>query len=215
MKPVVFLINNRFVVEKAKNEVWDKTRRENHRLEPRLMKLLCLLADKCGEAVPREVMVKEIWADYPGGNEGLNQAISFLRKLLDDEDKQIIVTLPKTGYIFRGKISSGLAREPFKNKTTWVKVIFPISATFIFLITALIYFTGRPSVTIQPDRLTQEQLIKLSKTDSKTDSIIGSKTDSMIGSKTDSIIGSKADSIIGSKNDSISQADTVKKTKDK
>ncbi|MBL7757344.1 MAG: winged helix-turn-helix domain-containing protein, partial [Chitinophagaceae bacterium] len=98
MKEGIFQINDRFVVDHSKNEVRDKENNLASRLEPRLMKLLCLLVDRCGEVVTRDYIIKEIWNDYPGANEGLNQAISFLRKQLADDSKTIIKTLPKEGY---------------------------------------------------------------------------------------------------------------------
>ncbi len=53
-KELVFLINNRFAVNKTRNEVSDQVKGQIHRLEPRLMKLLCLLMDRPGEVVSRE-----------------------------------------------------------------------------------------------------------------------------------------------------------------
>src|ERR1700753_1586895 len=79
------------------------------KLELRLMKLLCLLVVNTGNLVTREEIVEKIWNGYGGGDEGLTQAISFLRKALNDIDKTIIETVPKGGYIFRGRV------EPFEN----------------------------------------------------------------------------------------------------
>ncbi len=83
----VFIINGRFAVDIDKNEVLDRKTKASNRLEPRLMKLLCLFVKQMGQLVRREYIISEIWDDYPGANEGLNQAVSFLRKLLDDEQK--------------------------------------------------------------------------------------------------------------------------------
>src|SRR6185312_248463 len=99
------LINDRFYVDPLRNEVTDKRSGKLDHVEPRLMKLLCLLAAYGGKPVSRKMIVKEIWNDYPGGDEGLNQAISVLRKLLNDDEKRIIETLPKTGYCFHGRIT--------------------------------------------------------------------------------------------------------------
>lgn len=112
MLPAVFQINNRFLVDSRKNQVLDQQSQETRRIEPRLMEVLCLLAGKNDELVTRELIIKEIWADYPGAGEGLNQAISILRKLLDDEGKQMIRTVPKSGYIF----SAVLGNEAFAGK---------------------------------------------------------------------------------------------------
>ena len=77
MLPAVFHINNRFLVDSRKNQVLDQLSQETKRIEPRLMELLCLLASKNDELVTRELIIKEIWADYPGAGEGLNQAVSI------------------------------------------------------------------------------------------------------------------------------------------
>jgi len=165
-----FLINNRFIVKKAKNEVWDKETGQSHRLEPRLMKLLCLLAEKPGETVTRVLLIKEIWADYPGGNEGLNQAISFLRKLLDDASKEIIVTVPKIGYIFHGVISQDTEKPGPKNRYVPKKLMLPALAALVVIIIGLLYLLPRKTNSAGPGSLTRAQAIKFSEIDSKRDS---------------------------------------------
>jgi DNA-binding winged helix-turn-helix (wHTH) protein len=106
MKNTAFIINYRFLVDIERSELFDKTTKEKNRLEPRLMKLLHLLIIHQGNIVKREFIIKVIWDDYPGANEGLNQAISFLRKLLADDHKAIIQTQPKVGYCLHADISS-------------------------------------------------------------------------------------------------------------
>jgi len=183
MNRAVFLINNRFVVEMAKNEVWDEEKNEMHRLEPRLMKLLCLLADRPGEVVPRELIMKEIWDGYPGANEGLNQAISLLRKLLNDERKEIIATLPKTGYIFHGIISARTGIASVKNKFTATKMLVPVMAVLIVFLVIMNYFRYKQAANLQPGRLTREQAIEFSKIDSRRDSNTNSRIDSNTDAK--------------------------------
>lgn len=136
MKEGAFQINDRFLVDRNKNEVMDKEKSEWTRLEPRLMKLLCLLVDSCGELVTRETIVKEIWNDYPGANEGLNQAISFLRKQLDDDSKTIIKTIPKAGYSFHAAISWRTENAPApKKEAKWsLLAVSFISLLFLFFI---------------------------------------------------------------------------------
>lgn len=166
MQQSIFLINNRFAVEKTKNEVWDKEKGEKHRLEPRLMKLLCLLTLHPAEVVTRETMLKEIWDNYPGANEGLNQAISFLRKLLGDEQKEIIVTLPKKGYIFNGVISHTSTVGALKDKSIPLKFALPLTAALIVFIIAWNYYPR----TSQSGGQTPEQLRILSNIDAQRDS---------------------------------------------
>jgi DNA-binding winged helix-turn-helix (wHTH) protein len=100
-----YLINGRFKVDEVFNLLTDTTANSETRLEPRLMKLLSLLAKNQGTVVTREYLIKEILDNYGGAEEGLNQAISTLRKILDDRKKEIIKTVPSKGYILTASVS--------------------------------------------------------------------------------------------------------------
>lgn len=167
MKEGVFKINDRFLVDRNKNEIRDKEKNEWTRLEPRLMKLLCLLVDACGELVTRETIVKEIWNDYPGANEGLNQAISFLRKQLDDDSKTIIKTIPKGGYSFHAAISWKIKNETApKFDINWAR-LFAVGLLSLFSLLLILYFNNRKGAGIQ----TADQYIKKAAEISRLDSI--------------------------------------------
>lgn len=60
------LINDRFYVDPSRSGITDNRTGKLDHVEPRLMKLLCLLAASGGKTVSRETIVKEIWDDYPG-----------------------------------------------------------------------------------------------------------------------------------------------------
>ncbi len=95
-----YKLNGNITVLPARNMVNDV------KLEPRLMKLLCLLLEKRGQTVTRDEIINDIWKGYGGGDDGLTQAVSFLRKVLNDTDKTLIETVPKTGYIFNGEVTT-------------------------------------------------------------------------------------------------------------
>lgn len=138
MENLVFVVNNRFVVSSDRSEILDKTTGLKTRLEPRLMKLLCLLAGQKGAVVKREFIIKEIWDDYPGANEGLNQAISFLRKILNDEGKLIIQTQPKSGYSFHASISKEDVYNPGL-RSRYVQIV--VGTAFLLLLLFVIFNT--------------------------------------------------------------------------
>jgi DNA-binding winged helix-turn-helix (wHTH) protein len=94
MKSII--IENTFIIVPDQN-LFDLTK-----IEPRIMRLLCLLIENRGKLVTRDTIVEQIWSGYPGGIDGLTQAISFLRKILNDSKKNIISTVPKSGYVFNG-----------------------------------------------------------------------------------------------------------------
>jgi DNA-binding winged helix-turn-helix (wHTH) protein len=119
-----FYINNRFFTDPATNIVKEIKGANETRLEPRLMLLLCLLTENEGKVVSREFLIKEIWNDYGGADEGLTQAISFLRKVIGDQKKEIIETVPKKGYILHATISRNINEETVeieKTKRTFYK----------------------------------------------------------------------------------------------
>jgi DNA-binding winged helix-turn-helix (wHTH) protein len=162
------LINDRFDVNPLRNEVTDKQTGKVNRVESRLMKLLCLLAEHKGKAVSREMIVKEIWNNYPGGDEGLNQAISVLRKLLNDNEKRIIETLPKIGYCFHGRTAANsIGTKPKSLKAIYIPVVL-----FLLLIVAFAlgyYHHIEASNKIVPGKLSHEESAKTFKLDSKED----------------------------------------------
>jgi DNA-binding winged helix-turn-helix (wHTH) protein len=105
MSTLPFMLNARFTVEPNLNLVNDSEQGKEFRLEPRLMKLLCLLAQKKDELLTRETIIKEIWDNYGNPDESLTQAISYLRKVLSDQQKKVIETVPKKGYVFRATVT--------------------------------------------------------------------------------------------------------------
>ncbi len=70
------------------------------RLEPKVMLVLCCLADRAGEMVPKERLLDSAWADVAVGDDVLTRAISELRRVFDDDPREprFIETIPKAGY---------------------------------------------------------------------------------------------------------------------
>ena len=101
-----FLINGRFLISPVLNNLTDKETGKETRLEQRLMDVLCLLTANHNQLVTREQLIKEVWNDYGGADEALNQAISFIRKVPVDNNKEIIETIPKKGYVLHAVISN-------------------------------------------------------------------------------------------------------------
>jgi len=209
MKATVFIINNRFTADSLRNEVFDKETGQKHRLEPRLMKLLCILAERKGSVVKREFIIKEIWADYPGANEGLNQAISFLRKLLADENKEFIYTQPKTGYVFNANISWEGENVP-KRKRKYVRTVIITSALLLLIFFMVIrYYTKKNTPTNSAKQLYERD-------DAGMDSI--RKAEGIQDSKDTAgnaavVLKEKTDAAI-TKRDSIHQAEKMRSQKD-
>ena len=87
-----------WLVEPELNRVSKK--REEHALEPRLMRLLVLLAKTPKQLVGKDDIIDTVWQGLSVTDESLSQAVSKLRKLLDDDpDAPIYIeTIRKKGY---------------------------------------------------------------------------------------------------------------------
>jgi DNA-binding winged helix-turn-helix (wHTH) protein len=144
-----YILNNRFLVNPGLNYVRDQQTGKEARLEPRLMEVLSFLTERVNQLVTREELIKEIWKDYGGGDEGLNQAISFLRKLLEDSNKEIIETIPKKGYIIHATITENTIPTIRQGKKTLYRVAGLLS--LLLIIAYFIYSGTSAKKTENPD----------------------------------------------------------------
>ena len=69
-------------------------------LEPKVMQVLVALADRAGDVVAKEELLKAVWPDTFVGDDALLRCISDLRKALEDDAKEprYLQTIPKRGY---------------------------------------------------------------------------------------------------------------------
>ena len=69
-------------------------------LQPRTMDVLVYLADRAGQVVSADDMIRDVWHDRPMGDNPVYKAIAQLRRALGDEtgEPRFIVTVPKKGY---------------------------------------------------------------------------------------------------------------------
>jgi len=70
------------------------------KVEPRVMAVLCYLAERPGQVVPREELEATVWVGMVVGYDALTSAIIKLRKAFDDDSRKprIIETVSKRGY---------------------------------------------------------------------------------------------------------------------
>lgn len=67
-------------------------------VEPRVMRVLAVLAQTPGEVVTRAALFDAVWADTVVGDEALTRAVSELRKALGAEASGAVETIRGTGY---------------------------------------------------------------------------------------------------------------------
>ena len=70
------------------------------RIEPRVMEVLMVLADRAGEVVSRDDLLAAVWPGVVVGDDALTQSIIKLRKALGDNPRSpsYIETISKRGY---------------------------------------------------------------------------------------------------------------------
>ena len=86
------------LIEPDQNSVSNGAQR--HRLEPKVMQVLCVLAARPGEVISRQELIDQVWGVEHGADESLTRAVSLLRSVLNtDKDlHSVIETIPKRGY---------------------------------------------------------------------------------------------------------------------
>lgn len=89
---------------------------EERALEPRLMAVLLELAARPGEVVTRNELLTAVWGDTVVQEEALTQAVSQLRRLLDDDPRSptLIETIPKQGYRLIATMAPVEPQEPVR-----------------------------------------------------------------------------------------------------
>ena len=70
------------------------------RLEPKVLDVLVYLAERRGEVVPKEELIKAVWSDAFVTDDTLTRCVYELRKVLEDDVKhpRFIQTVPRRGY---------------------------------------------------------------------------------------------------------------------
>jgi TolB-like protein/DNA-binding winged helix-turn-helix (wHTH) protein len=79
------------------------------RVEARTMRLLLHLAEKAGEVVSIDELLREVWSGVIVTPDSVYQAVASLRRLLGDDPKQpaYIATVPRLGYRMVAKVEAG------------------------------------------------------------------------------------------------------------
>ena len=76
-------------------------------LEPKILEVLKVLAEKQGEVVSHQELLDKVWPDMVVAPNALQRCIGQLRKALNDDGKKqaVIVTHPKKGYSLIAEVS--------------------------------------------------------------------------------------------------------------
>jgi TolB-like protein/Flp pilus assembly protein TadD len=74
-------------------------------LRPKSFELLRYLVENAGRLIPKEELIRAIWARVVVSDESLARCISDVRSALGDAEQRIIKTAPRRGYLFAAPVS--------------------------------------------------------------------------------------------------------------
>jgi DNA-binding winged helix-turn-helix (wHTH) protein/dipeptidyl aminopeptidase/acylaminoacyl peptidase len=111
-------------------------------LEPKVLKVLLLLAENPGEIIPRQQLLDEVWPDVIVEANTLQRCIAQLRKAFNDDAKKqaFITTHPRRGYSLVADVSwqEVSSKIPSQDKTENIKKTKRnLVTTFLFITTLL------------------------------------------------------------------------------
>jgi TolB-like protein/Tfp pilus assembly protein PilF len=68
-------------------------------LRPRSLAVLRLLAENAGHLVAKDILIEKVWDDVAVTEDSLTQCIADIRKAIGDEERRVLRTVPRKGYI--------------------------------------------------------------------------------------------------------------------
>ncbi len=138
-------ISNDLGINFETNEIIEMTENDSNirtKVEPRIIHVLQILINNSPKVVSREHLISEVWDDYGGADDALNQTISHLRKLLNDtnKDNRLIETVVKKGYRFTGATKLVIEdRKEIIHKKEKSRLWLIIIATVLLFLIYIIY----------------------------------------------------------------------------
>jgi len=124
------------------------------RLEPKVMSVLCLLAQEPGKVFSKAEILEHVWPNQIVDPELVTRAIFEIRKLFCDDPKQpqYIKTIPRKGYILLPSIDPIETQVVKQNNK---KLLLVISVTIFCIITllAISYWVMLPTATQTTEKL--------------------------------------------------------------
>jgi DNA-binding winged helix-turn-helix (wHTH) protein len=75
----------------------------------KIFEILTFLARNPNRVIPKDELIQAIWGGAAISDDALTQALSQARKCIGDENREIIRTIPKRGYLFTNSSPSAVA----------------------------------------------------------------------------------------------------------
>lgn len=154
-----FYINDQFLVKPGANLLIDGLISKISKVDPGVMRLLCLLAEHNGKMVLNAELQITTWPDGSGSEEKLDHTITIIRRMLQDDRKNMIRQIARKGYLFQAAVTNAdiddLTREaaadpgaqtPATATQKWIVIlsILIIVLLILFVLFNYTYSNGTP-----------------------------------------------------------------------
>ncbi len=135
MKEAFYL--NQLLVDPNSNTI--TTNNKEKRIEPKVITLLCFLAENAQRVVSKEEIIAHLWQGVIVGDEAVTRLVFNLRNALGDDAKQpiFIETIPKKGYKFL--VIPKVSERTSGNKS---KAVVGITAVVLALVCILLFINS-------------------------------------------------------------------------
>jgi len=81
-------------------------------LRPKSFDVLLFLLKHAGRLVSRDALIQAVWPDVIVTDDSLTQCLTEIRKALDDDQRTIVRTIPRRGYLFDLPVEVTMAGKP-------------------------------------------------------------------------------------------------------
>lgn len=102
-------------------------------VRPKTCQLLVLLLQNAGKAVSKQQMLSQVWADSVVAEQVVFQSVNEIRQVFND--KEVIKTLPKQGYVWLPKVAQEVLTAPVKkSKNKFLAVVLTAVISLLFIL---------------------------------------------------------------------------------
>lgn len=83
-----------------------------HGLRPKTALVLAYMLQHQGRLLSKHELLQKLWSDVEVGDDSLTQCVSEIRAAIADDQRQLLKTIPKRGFIFNGNSSDSFRAMP-------------------------------------------------------------------------------------------------------
>ena len=86
-------------------------------LRPRSFAVLRVLAENVGSLVTKDEIIAKVWDDAAVTEDSLTQCITEIRKVIGDDERRVLRTVPRRGYMLTSTEQQGSSARTYHQPT--------------------------------------------------------------------------------------------------